>query len=150
MTFGSGRLVDVREGPNIRLSFDGGRVFYESPTLDSTLSARLRRSRARRFSMTIAMPATFPGEAFWGPLRRHARQPCSGLHVDIYYLGPFVRMRRLIPASLTRSGRHRYAHLGSSSGLDYDIEGIFQFGDFGGRHIRAWSVAFQTTGLYHC
>ncbi len=30
ITFGSGRLVDVREGPNIRLSFDGGRVLYES------------------------------------------------------------------------------------------------------------------------
>jgi hypothetical protein len=27
MTFGSGRLVDIREGPNIRQSFDGARVW---------------------------------------------------------------------------------------------------------------------------
>src|SRR5499433_308961 len=26
ITFGAARLVDVREGPNVRLSFDGGRV----------------------------------------------------------------------------------------------------------------------------
>jgi hypothetical protein len=31
MLFGSARLVDVREGPNVLLSFDGGRAFYQSP-----------------------------------------------------------------------------------------------------------------------
>src|SRR6202011_2140819 len=33
MLFGSARLVDVREGPNVRLSFDGGRAFYQSPDI---------------------------------------------------------------------------------------------------------------------
>ena len=33
MEFGAGRLIDVREGPNIRQSRDGARAFYESPDL---------------------------------------------------------------------------------------------------------------------
>jgi hypothetical protein len=33
ITFGAARLVDVREGPNIRESFDGGRLIYQSPDL---------------------------------------------------------------------------------------------------------------------
>src|SRR6266852_4360970 len=33
ITFGSARLFAVREGPNIRLSFDGGRLVYQSPGL---------------------------------------------------------------------------------------------------------------------
>jgi Alginate export len=33
MEFGVGRLIDVREGPNIRRSCDGRRAFYQSPDL---------------------------------------------------------------------------------------------------------------------
>jgi hypothetical protein len=33
MEFGVGRLIDVREGPNIRQSWDGGRALGESPDL---------------------------------------------------------------------------------------------------------------------
>jgi len=57
------------------------------PPFDSTLSARLRSFPSAAFSMTIAMPSNLFQGNLLGPLRRHARQPCSRLHVDIYYLG---------------------------------------------------------------
>jgi len=31
MAFGSGRMVDLREGPNVPLSFDGFRLSWKSP-----------------------------------------------------------------------------------------------------------------------
>src|SRR5690606_35153931 len=33
LRYGSGRLVDVRDGPNLRLYFDGAKAAYASPRL---------------------------------------------------------------------------------------------------------------------
>ena len=106
MTFGAARLVDVREGPNVRLSFDGGRVFYESPALridafgvapvvvdvapSTTTAFRDKRSRGKPSGVSIA---SFRSEPFADS-------------ISIFIISAsFVRMRRSIPASLTRGGR---------------------------------------------
>ena len=69
MTFGAGRLVDVREGPNVRLSFDGGRVFYESPALriDAFGAAPVVVERGVFDDRSIARQP-FPGQSLLGPL----------------------------------------------------------------------------------
>jgi hypothetical protein len=74
MLFGSARLVDVREGPNVRLSFDGGRAFYQSPNI---------RVDAFVVRPVVPKPGVFddysdPGQAFWGlysvmPVRPRSR-----------------------------------------------------------------------------
>ena len=146
MTFGSGRLVDVREGPNIRLSFDGGRVFYESPTL-----------RVDAFGATPVVPERgvfddysdaqqpFPGRAFWGVYGVMPVSAVPGLHVDLYYLG-IIRQHAPFNSGVADETRHTLGTRvwGRAAAWDYDIEGIFQFGDFGPRDIRAWSVASNT------
>jgi len=146
LTFGSGRLVDVREGPNIRLSFDGGRVFYESPTL-----------RVDAFGATPVVPERgvfddhsdaqqpFPGRAFWGVYGVMPVSAVPGLHVDLYYLG-IIRQHAPFNSGVADETRHTLGTRvwGRAAAWDYDIEGIFQFGDFGPRDIRAWSVASNT------
>ncbi len=146
MTFGSGRLVDVREGPNIRLSFDGGRVFYESPTLRlDAFGAAPVVPEPGVFDDHSDAQQPFPGKAFWGLYGVMPVSLVPGLHVDIYYLG-IIRKNAPYDSGVADETRHSVGarFWGRAGAWDYDIEGIFQFGDFGGRDIRAWSVASNT------
>jgi len=52
----------VREGPNIRLSFDGGRAIYESPDLRVDAFATRPVVAERGYFDDHADP----GQAFWG------------------------------------------------------------------------------------
>jgi hypothetical protein len=52
MEYGSGRLIDVREGPNVRLSFDGFKVKPVSPLGRLTASPCARTWTSRAFSIT--------------------------------------------------------------------------------------------------
>src|SRR5215471_18254619 len=80
MAFGAARLVDVREGPNVRLSFDGGRVFYESPALriDAFGVAPVVVERGV-FDDRSDAEHPFPGQVFGActPLCRSALSPDS-------------------------------------------------------------------------
>ena len=146
MTFGSGRLVDVREGPNIRLSFDGGRVFYESSAL-----------RIDVFGTAPVVPQPgvfddhpeprqpFPGQAFWGVYSVMPVSAVPGLHIDLYYLG-IVRQNAPYNSGVANERRQTMGTRvwGGAAAWDYGTEGIFQFGAFGSGNIRAWSVASNT------
>ncbi|HWY68827.1 MAG TPA: alginate export family protein [Terriglobales bacterium] len=143
MEYGSGRLIDVREGPNVRLSFDGFKVksgigpwqidyFALRPDLDK--------------------PGFFdnaPNHAvgFWGVYG--VRSLKRKFTLDTYYLGldrktaGFNRgvgheLRHSIGARLSRPVAE------SKSGWDFDHEALWQFGSFGSANIKAWTVASET------
>jgi hypothetical protein len=141
ISFGSNRLVDVREGPNIRLSFDGGRVFYEAPDL-----------RVDAFVTSPVVPErgyfddhAGPGQAFWGVYGVMPVGTVPGLHLDAYYLG-LNRQNASFDSGTANDTRHSVGTRiwGRSAAWDYDTEGVFQFGDFGSRDIRAWTLASNT------
>jgi hypothetical protein len=141
IAFGSNRLVDVREGPNIRLSFDGGRVFYEAPEL-----------RVDAFVTSPVVPErgyfddhASPGQAFWGVYGVMPVGTVPGLHLDAYYLG-LNRQNSSFDSGTANETRHSLGtrFWGRSAAWDYDTEGVFQFGDFGSRDIRAWTLASNT------
>lgn len=141
ITFGSSRLVDVREGPNIRLSFDGGRVFYQSPDL---------RVDAFVTSPVVTEHGYFddhanPGQAFWGLYGVMPVEAVHGLHIDLYYLG-ITRHDAPFDSGSANETRHSLGTRlwGRADAWDYDTEGVFQFGDFGARDIRAWTLASNT------
>ena len=141
MTFGSGRLVDVREGPNIRLSFDGARTFYESPDL------RLDAFVTRPF---VSQPGYFddysdPTQAFWGLYGVIPVKAVPGLNVDLYYLG-LDRDNAVFDSGTADERRHSVGTRlwGRAGAWDYDTEAVFQFGEFGTRDIRAWTIASNT------
>jgi hypothetical protein len=147
MEFGAGRLIDVREGPNIRQSWDGGRAFYQSPDL---------RVDAFVTKPVVPVPGFYPGfgyfgahfdrgTSFWGLYGVMPVQAVPGLHVDLYYLGID---RQNVTFDTSTAGETRQSLgtrlWGGRGAWDYDTEGVFQFGQFGSRDIRAWTLASNT------
>ncbi|WP_119419091.1 alginate export family protein [Desertibaculum subflavum] len=136
MSFGSSRLVSVRESPNARRAFDGGRGFWAGAGY---------RIDAFYVRPVIIEPGTFDDptnddEQFWGA---YASGPVAGpLKADLYYLG-FDRERGVFAIGTAGERRHTLGTrlFGVSGLLDWDVEAAYQFGTFGGRDIRAWTVA---------
>jgi len=143
MEYGSGRIIDVREGPNVRLSFDGFKV-----------KAGIGSWQIDGFAMRpdVDKPGLFdnvPNHAaeFWGvygvrPVKR-------SLTLDTYYLGLDRKT-----AAFDRGVGHEVRHsLGArlsrpvaqtKPGWDFDYEALWQFGSFGSANIRAWTVGSET------
>lgn len=147
MRFGSDRLVDVREGPNIRLSFDGGRAIYQSPDL---------RVDAFAVKPVVPVPGFDPGgdyfgahydqgTSFWGLYGVAPVRAVPGLNDDFYYLG-IDRRNVTFDTDTASEERHTLGTRlwGGTGGWDYDTEGAFQFGEFGSRDIRAWTLSSDT------
>jgi hypothetical protein len=138
LSFGSQRLVGVREEPNVRQSFDGARL---------TLGVRQWQIDAFATKLVLAKPGIFdnvpdPKTAFWGV---YAVRPLSILphgKVDLYYLGvdrKNARFARGIADEVRHSAGTRVS--GQSAAWDYNYEAVLQWGSFGSDNIRAWTVA---------
>jgi Alginate export len=143
LEYGSGRLIDVREGPNVRLSFDGFKVkigvgswqidgFAVRPDLDKP---------------GIFDNAPDHAAGFWGV---YAVRPLTkNVSLDTYYLGldrktaAFNRgvgqeVRHTIGARLSRPVAQ------TNPAWDFDYEALWQFGTFGSANINAWTFASET------
>jgi hypothetical protein len=143
LEYGSGRLIDVREGPNVRLSFDGFMVKSE-----------INSWRIDGFAMRpdLDKPGFFdnaPNHAvgFWGIYAtgslRHKNQ------LDVYYLG-LDRKEATFQRGTAQEVRHtlgaRFSRPVATEkpGWDFDEEALWQFGTFGSADIKAWTVATDT------
>ncbi len=143
MEYGSGRLIDVREGPNVRLSFDGFKVkagvgswqidgFAVRPDLDK--------------------PGFFDNApnhtvGFWGVYA--VRPVTKTITLNIYYLG-LDRKEAAFNRGVGHEVRHsigaRFSRPPAESkpSWDFDYEALWQFGTFGSANISAWTVASET------
>jgi Alginate export len=143
LEYGSGRLVDVREGPNVRLSFDG-----------FLLRTNTRGWQVDGFAMRPDgdNPGFFDNApdhtvSFWGV---YATGPISSkVHLDLYYLGQDRKdgaFERGTAHEVRQSIGGRVSRPISSDrpGWDFDNEAVWQFGSFGAADIRAWTVATET------
>jgi hypothetical protein len=143
MEYGSGRLIDVREGPNVRLSFDG---FMVKAGIGSwQIDGFAMRPDLDNFGFFDNAPNH--AVEFWGVYG--ARPLKKSLTLDAYYLGldrksaTFNRgtgqeVRHSIGARLSRPVAQ------TKPGWDFDYEALYQFGSFGSANIRAWTVATET------
>ena len=138
MLFGSGRLVAIREGPNARRSFDGARAMVRSAKFDVDLFV----SRAVRIKPGAFDDASDDVQSFWGVYTTTRIAPPVAL--DLYYLG-IDRDRATFAVGAGKERRHSLgARLwGRSGALDYNAEGVWQFGDFAGQDIRAYTAALD-------
>jgi hypothetical protein len=143
LEYGSGRLIDVREGPNVRLSFDG---FMVKSKIDSwQIDGLAFRPDLDNFGFFDNAPSHAVG--FWGMYA--TRLLPSKMSLDAYYLG-LDRRQATFERGTAQELRHSLgARLSrpfatESSGLDFDYEGVWQFGTFGSGNIRAWTVASET------
>ena len=142
MSFGSSRLVGFREGPNIRLSFDGVRLLgnYKQWTLD-----------AFAVKPVAVDPGFFDdgplhGQSLWGVYAVHPfRLIAEDDQVDVYYFG-LDKKRARFNQGAAREIRHTVGTRiwKSSQPLDYNYELVYQFGSFGKGRINAWTAASDT------
>jgi hypothetical protein len=143
LNYGSGRVVSVREGPNVRQSFDGIKIRSEAGTWHiDAFAVRPDLDAPGFFDNTPDH-----GAAFWGiyatrPWRRR-------VSFDTYYLG-LDRKQATFERGTAGELRHTAGArlwrpvLTKERAWDFDYEGMAQFGTFGSGNIRAWTVASDT------
>jgi Alginate export len=143
LNYGSGRLISVREGPNVRQSFDGFKVMSTigSWNIDA-FAARPDLDKPGFFNNSPDYRTTF-----WGI---YASRPRTGrFSIDVYYTGldrkvatynrgTGQELRHSVAARLWRPVQTK------ERGWDLDYEGVWQFGAFGSSNIRAWTFASDT------
>jgi hypothetical protein len=138
MTYGSGRLVATRAGPNIPFKFDGLEVI-SSIGGGKIYAFVTKPAREQQDSLDDE----FAHQLFWGVYGTTSTLiPELGLKADIYYLG-FKNDQARYAAGVGDEERHTLGTrlYGATSGFDYDIEPVIQFGRFGDRDILAWTLA---------
>ncbi|MFI5339317.1 MAG: alginate export family protein [Candidatus Methylomirabilales bacterium] len=137
-SYGSERLVGVREGPNVRLSFDAVRLIAEADPwrMDAFVSRPVQTKR------NIFDDDSDRTQAFWGV---YAVGPLPALpagKIDLYYLG-VDRQGAGFDQGTASEQRHTLgARLwGQPGNWDYNVELIYQFGSFGSGTIQAWAAS---------
>jgi hypothetical protein len=143
LNYGSGRLVSIREGPNVRQSFDGFKIRSKAgPWSVDAFAVRPDLDEIGFFNNTPDHRAGFWGVYVTRPWR-------AGVSFDAYYLGEdrkdaayqrgtAAELRHSVGARLWRPVATR------EPGWDFDDEGVWQFGTFRSEEIRAWTVASDT------
>ncbi|MDX3775429.1 alginate export family protein [Chromatiaceae bacterium AAb-1] len=146
LNLGSGRLIDVREGPNVRRRFDVARVRLDLRQWQLDILA------ARPW---LIHPGSFDDrldhqQALWGiyVVNPELSLGLPGNKVDLYYLG--YRNRQAVYAQgeddeLRHTVGARF--WGEQGAWIWNWELIYQFGHFGQGNIRAWSIASDTRRL---
>lgn len=141
MSFGSSRLVSVRESPNVRRAFDGVRAAWiGSP--DTRVDAFITRP-------VVPLSGVFddgsdPGQAFWGVYGTTKVPGVPGLKFDLYYLG-LDRANASFAQGVADERRHSVGGrlFGKNDGFDWNVEAAYQFGRFGQADIHAWTVSAE-------
>jgi hypothetical protein len=137
MSYGSGRLIDVREGPNVRVGYDGARFI-----------TRVAPIRFDAFAVRpdITQPDVFKDganlqQAFWGAWATYA---VPALLVDAYYLG-VERDEFKYQRIAGKEWRHTVgARARARSPMaDAELEAAYQFGEIASLPISAWTLAAE-------
>jgi hypothetical protein len=144
LAFGSGRMVALREGTNVPLSFDGLHTTVRAGgwLVDGVLAKPVANK-----------PGVFDDETdhhftLWGlysarSLARWAKQSTA----DFYYFGIDRRAGRFDQGTAHELRHTIGARIWRRERWAYDAETMYQFGEFGAGTIRAWRVAAD--GSYH-
>jgi alginate export protein len=143
LNYGSGRLVSVREGPNVRQSFDGAKLKGRAGAwrLDA-FAARPDVDKTGFFNNVPDHHTSFWGVYATRPLRHR-------MAVDTYYLG-LDRKSATFDRGTAPEVRHSLGvrlwrpTATKEHDWDFDYEGVWQFGSFGAAAIRAWTFASDT------
>lgn len=138
LRYGSGRLIDVRDGPNLRLYFDGVKIAYTSPLLksDAFLLAS-NKVNPGRFDNLSSQQINLWGTYTTVHLRKHS-------NVDVYYIGYYNRNARFddgIAKEIRHSIGTRFWKIGK--GFVYNFEAIYQTGKFGEGPIQALALSSE-------
>ena len=148
LNFGSGRLVSVREGPNVRQSFYGALV--EQKVASWTLNSFAVRPAKDNLGFFDDVPQHTT--EFWGVFATRPWTDISQRSLDLYYFG-IARKNAVFNRGTADELRHTIGgRIVSPAPKDedahpfvphFDVEGVYQFGSFGRNDIRAWTLSSE-------
>ena len=138
MSYGSERLISVREGLNNRRAFDAVRILYqqESVRADAFFSSPVEVDQGMFDNQHIR------DVWFWGAYASVPFPPAPGIKLDFYYLG-LRRPNATYAQGAAREERNTIGtrFFGKLGRWDFNHEALYQFGRFGAGDINAWSIA---------
>jgi hypothetical protein len=144
LIYGSGRLVDVKYGPNVLQPFDAVKAsFNTGPWQCDVLYSRPVAVDIEAFDDRSDEDSRFWGIYLTRNLTGNLITPENEkAGVDIYYFG-LDREEALFNGKVGDELRHTLGvrFFGEAKNWDWDTEGFYQFGDFASGDILAWSVA---------
>ncbi len=137
MSFDEGALIGLRDGPNVRQTWDGGWTFYKLPTGQVDIFA---------VKPVNVNPGWFDdnhvaGQSLWGVHLELAPPRWAPVVLNAFYYGntmPKVLFSSVAGEEHTNTlGARLHADVGA---FDGSLGGIGQTGSFGDRNVRAWSA----------
>jgi hypothetical protein len=139
--FGSGRLVDPREGTNVRLAWDGIALIWKKATWD--VRAFATKPVQNGIGFFDAPPE--PGTTFWGVYAVRPLPMTKGGNIDLYYLG-LDRKQAVFEKGVGRELRHTVGtrFWGEWGEWDHNGQVDIQLGAFGDGKLRAWGAVDDT------
>ncbi|MEL7120789.1 MAG: alginate export family protein [Bacteroidota bacterium] len=136
--YGSRRLISIREGTNVRQSFDGARYIWQKDNhqLDVLLYA-YNPQRTGVFDNDFNTD-----QLLWGTYYVWNATKDQVLNFDLYYLGINHENPRFEEGSLEET-RHSFGirNWGTIGRLSYNNEFVLQRGSFGDGSINAWTIS---------
>jgi hypothetical protein len=141
LAYGTQRLISVREGPNVRQSFDGLRTIFRSDKVQ--VDAFVTRPAQTKRSVFDDGPDN--AKALWGTYAVLPFPLLPGSTIDLYYLG-LSRSNARFDQGTAHETRHSVGtrFWRTAAPLDYNFEALYQWGSFGNGNIQAWTVASDT------
>ena len=139
MSYGSSRLISLRESPNVRQTFDGVRLLTQTPRLN--LDGFVTRPTTTTFGVFDDRPN--PDVWFWGLYGVRTLPKLAG-GLDLYYLGLANRQARFAQGT-GQERRHSVGTRwwGTPGAFGYNVEAVYQFGSFGPGRIRAGTLSSE-------
>ena len=141
LSFGSLRVVSVREGPNVRQSFDGFRMMIQAAKWRVDAFA----TKPVETNPGILDDSPDHARSFWGVYGTTPITAEGNLNIDLYYFG-LDRKNAAFNKGVATEERHSVGTRlwGRPGPWDYNFEALFQWGSFGQGNIRAWTLASDT------
>ncbi|RZJ55860.1 MAG: hypothetical protein EOO44_01665 [Flavobacterium sp.] len=141
MSYGSQRLVSVRERPNNRIAFDGMKLFYKNKNWQTDAF----------YTHPIANISGVFNDDFnenaklWGSYTVIHKVPFIQ-NIDLYYLGLW-KNRAVFDNAIGEETRHSVGtRIWKTKGnLKYDFEALYQFGKINSQNISAWTLSSNTS-----
>jgi hypothetical protein len=137
LLYGSQRLIAVREGPNNRQSFDAAKLLYGS----QNVKADFFYSHYVPAKSNIFDDSFNSATRFWGAYAVFTKIPVVQ-NLDGYYLGIHKKLSSFDDGSGMETRHSVGARIWNNpAAWQYDVEGLYQFGDFGTSRISAWTLS---------
>jgi hypothetical protein len=142
LPLGTGRLVSIREGANVRLSFDAAKVNWVRGRR-TVLEASLGRPVVAREGVFAS--ETSDREWFWYAALARAAAAVGRPGMELFYVGHSLR-GALYGRGVADEARHSLGGriFGRPAPWDYSVQAAYQLGSFGSADLRAWGVATET------